>query len=325
MSAWGPSDETQDALMEKSLGFNCLNYNPGATTEGSLQYHYLRNKTFLDSTCADGVRAEIQFPSCWNGKDLDSTDHKSHVAYPSRLRNGPCPTGFGTRIPTLFLETIYQTDLFKGISGQFVFANGDPTGYGYHADFICGWDDGVLQQAIDNPSCTQQAGGAPVSGNQWDCPVFVGLKSVDDPETINCKMEIPDAIKNETINYVEKLPGDVPVQKGPQSATMPSIAASSAMPAAASSALAASPTSPGVSSANTTAAAAPPSNTLAPTSPPADTNEIVTKTSVTVIDGTVYHWVILEEVVTTTVMADNSVPIGQAKRHAHAHRHNNHR
>ena len=324
MSAWGASDETQAALMEKSLGFNCLNYNPRARTEGSLEYHYLRNKTFLDSNCADGIRAEIQFPSCWNGKDLDSSDHKSHVAYPSRLRNGPCPDGFGTRIPTLFFETIYQTNAFSGTSGEFVFANGDPTGYGYHADFICAWDDGTLQQVIDNPSCT----GPGVSGNQWDCPVFADLKDVDDPETINCKMQVPDAIKNELINLVEQLPGDVPVQSGPQSASMPgmpSMVPSSATPAAASSALSASPTSAVIYSANTTAAAAPPSNTPAPTSPPVSTNDIITKTSVTVISGTVYHWLILEEVITTTILADNPAPTGFAKRHAHAHLHNRRR
>lgn len=52
------------------------------------------------------------------------------------------------------------------------FANGDPTGYGYHAgqdifihlaltgtkcqcpiDFINGWDQGVLQKAVDNCHC----------------------------------------------------------------------------------------------------------------------------------------------------------------------------
>jgi len=30
----------------------------------------------------DRVRLDIFFPSCWNGLDLDSADHKSHMAYP---------------------------------------------------------------------------------------------------------------------------------------------------------------------------------------------------------------------------------------------------
>ena len=320
MSTWGPEDQTQDALMEKALGFNCLNYNPGVTPEGSTEYHYLRNKTFLDAHCTDGVRAEILFPSCWNGRDLDSPDHKSHVAYASRLRNGPCPDGFGTRIPTLFLETIYRTQDFKDSNGQFVFANGDPTGYGYHADFIGAWEDGVLQSVLENPSCTGPAS----SGNQWDCPVF-DLKEVDDPETINCEMQNPNAILHESINFVEKLPGDVPVQAGPGSASMPPKAAPSNPPAAPSSAVPGSPTSTAVANANTTAAAAPPSVTPVPTSPPASIKDIITKTSVTVIDGTVYHWLILEEVVTTTVMVDTPGATGHAKRHVHGHHHNRRR
>lgn len=27
------------------------------------------------------MRAETYFPACWNGKDLDSDDHKSHVSF----------------------------------------------------------------------------------------------------------------------------------------------------------------------------------------------------------------------------------------------------
>lgn len=31
--------------------------------------------------CPNGIRATIIFPSCWDGKNVDSPDHKSHVAY----------------------------------------------------------------------------------------------------------------------------------------------------------------------------------------------------------------------------------------------------
>ena len=34
----------------------------------------------------DRLRMDIFFPSCWNGTDLDSYDHKSHLAYP--VNNG---------------------------------------------------------------------------------------------------------------------------------------------------------------------------------------------------------------------------------------------
>lgn len=118
--------DTQFGLEEKAKGFNCLNY--AATPEGSLTRHFLPDKAFLDANCLDGIRLEVMFPSCWNGKDVDSDNHKDHTAYPDLIFNGACPSGFETRLPGLFYETIWDTYAFKGQDGQFVISNGDPTG-----------------------------------------------------------------------------------------------------------------------------------------------------------------------------------------------------
>jgi hypothetical protein len=85
-SLWGPNEKTPKALAEKAIGFNCLNY--GGSAEGSLTRHLLPNKAFIDSNCADGLRLELMFPSCWNGVSLDADDHKSHVAYPDLVMEG---------------------------------------------------------------------------------------------------------------------------------------------------------------------------------------------------------------------------------------------
>ena len=74
-SDWKGDQLTQSSLRQKAIGFNCLNYH--ADAEPSLYRHYLPNKAFLDAHCKDGLRFEIMFPSCWNGKDVDSPDHKS--------------------------------------------------------------------------------------------------------------------------------------------------------------------------------------------------------------------------------------------------------
>jgi len=47
---------------------------------------------FPNIKCPQGLRADIHFQSCWDGMNLDSPDHKSHVAYFSDLDNGKCPT-----------------------------------------------------------------------------------------------------------------------------------------------------------------------------------------------------------------------------------------
>ncbi len=126
-SLWASLGQTTQAdLEQRAVGFNCLNYH--RAPEGSLVRHYLPEKSFLDENCADGVRIELMFPSCWNGKDLDSPNHRSHVAYPDLGMTGGCPPGFDVKLPGLFYETIWGTQYFAGKPGEFVLANGDVQG-----------------------------------------------------------------------------------------------------------------------------------------------------------------------------------------------------
>lgn len=120
---------TQTFLEQAALGFNCLNY--GKTPEGSLYRHFMPDKAYLDANCVDGIRLELMFPSCWDGQDFDIKDQKKHVAYPSQVMTGDCPSGFPIRLPSLFYETIVDTYAFKGQAGSFSFANGDPSGTSY--------------------------------------------------------------------------------------------------------------------------------------------------------------------------------------------------
>jgi len=129
LSEWSsdPQQSNQAALSQKALGFNCLNY--AITPEGSLYRHFMPDKSYLDANCLDGLRFELMFPSCWNeSAGPTSHDFKDHMAYPDLVKTGNCPEGFGTRVPSLFYETIYDTYSFVGKAGQFIIANGDPTG-----------------------------------------------------------------------------------------------------------------------------------------------------------------------------------------------------
>ncbi|RAL09206.1 DUF1996 domain-containing protein [Aspergillus homomorphus CBS 101889] len=202
-SEWSGNDLTQDALRQKAVGFNCLNYEKNP--EPSLGRHYLPDKTYLDEHCTEGIRFELMFPSCWNGKDVDTPDHKSHLAYPSLVMDGECPKGFEHRLVSLFYESIWDTYAFKNKKGTFVISNGDPTGYGYHGDFMYGWDSEVLQQAVN--TCTN------MSGEVSDCPIF-NLQS--DEKQDQCHFPVPDALKNEDVNYHKGgLPNNLAIQSGP--------------------------------------------------------------------------------------------------------------
>jgi hypothetical protein len=58
--------------------------------------------------CPGGIRASLIFPSCWDGKNLDSPDHKSHMAYSGTgtggLGYGACPATHPIRVPQVMYE-----------------------------------------------------------------------------------------------------------------------------------------------------------------------------------------------------------------------------
>jgi len=82
--------------------------------------------------CPTGVslHLKVAFPNCWNGRDLDSSDHKSHLSYSS---GGQCPPGFPVALPKISL--IFR---YTGVSGAGVhLACGNDLCA--HADFMDGW------------------------------------------------------------------------------------------------------------------------------------------------------------------------------------------
>ncbi|KAM0280472.1 hypothetical protein ACHAQH_004051 [Verticillium albo-atrum] len=191
--------KTQQSLRERSMGFNCLNY--AGQAEPTLYRHFLPTQEFIQANCPNGIRTEINFPSCWNGVDRDSDDHRSHVAYPDELNNGQCPEGFDTHLPNMLFEVVWNTKPLEGRNGRFVMANGDAEGFGYHGDFMMGWDEKFLQQVID--TCTSD------SGNILDCPLF---DIVSEQKARECKMKLPDILAKEDCDGPMKaLPGDMPI------------------------------------------------------------------------------------------------------------------
>ncbi|KAL1890148.1 hypothetical protein Sste5346_008441 [Sporothrix stenoceras] len=197
-SNWAALNQTsQDKLAQRALGFNCLDYS--ATPEASLYRHFFPDKTFLDANCPDGIRFELMFPSCWNGKDVDSENHQSHVAYPDLVMTGDCPDDFPVRLPSLFYETIWNTPAYIGRTGQFVISNGDVQGFAYHGDFMTGWDVDFLQDAVN--TCTNP------SGEIEDCPLFT-IQSLADAQA--CQIDIPANVASDnTAGPAASLPGGV--------------------------------------------------------------------------------------------------------------------
>ena len=207
LSSWPQEPTDQDWLSQRAIGFNCLHYD--GDDEPSLYRHELPSKEYMDKNCVDGMRLELGFPSCGTG-EADSEDHQSHVAYPNLVKEGKCPEGYDVNYPFLFFETIWATQAFAGQDGEFALSQGDPTGTGYHGDFIMGWESkDFLQRALD--TCQND------SGRIEDCPLF-NIQS--DADAAKCAFEIPETLIDENVIYEnEGIPKGVPMQYGPADAT----------------------------------------------------------------------------------------------------------
>ncbi len=83
------------------------------------------------------LELRIHFPNCWNGKTLDSPDHKRHMAYSV---NSVCPQSHPVPLPTIALVLVYDS-----VPKRARLASGK---FGLHADFMNGWDEDVLARLV---------------------------------------------------------------------------------------------------------------------------------------------------------------------------------
>ena len=92
--------------------------------------------------CPAGSELEllVHFPDCWNGRDLDSADHRSHVAFSVNHR---CPVGYPVAIPRLELKLHYPT------RGGTTAALSSGSGFTTHADFVNAWRPRALAQRVN--------------------------------------------------------------------------------------------------------------------------------------------------------------------------------
>ncbi|WP_162234695.1 DUF1996 domain-containing protein [Sphingomonas sp. Leaf231] len=118
--------------------------------------------------CPVGNRlgAVINGPDCWDGANLNSSDHRTHVAYGTYGAIGRyhCPSTHPYVIPAFTLGAWYTVDENLDTSGQW--APGKSTwslssdtmpgmapkrpGTTFHADWLGAWDDDVLEAWTEN-------------------------------------------------------------------------------------------------------------------------------------------------------------------------------
>jgi hypothetical protein len=111
--------------------------------------------TAIQANCEAGheLRTHLTFPQCWDGINLDSPDHKSHMAYPVQFWNGDaqrqyrCPATHPVVLPQITYNVQYTVPT-AGATGQWrlssdAYDSSQPGGYSLHGDWMDGWDPDV--------------------------------------------------------------------------------------------------------------------------------------------------------------------------------------
>jgi len=132
-----------------------------ATSDGAGRFSCVGGSTgvgwqsSIPTTCNTGnsLIMEISFPQCWDGVNLDSPDHKSHVASPT---GSGCPAAYPVALPAITYEVYYDLSavviarMAKWRLSSDNYAATTAGGYSAHGDYVFGWDAATMQTFITN-------------------------------------------------------------------------------------------------------------------------------------------------------------------------------
>ncbi|KAI5916995.1 hypothetical protein F4810DRAFT_718891 [Camillea tinctor] len=182
----------------------CHRCMPASGDNSNLNCASPDTQTLPTGFCVGGIRSVITFPTCWDGKNTDSVDHMSHVAYPSSGASdtsvgasGTCPDSHPVKIPQVMFEVMWDTrpfndkDLWPEDGSQpFVWSTGDKDGYSQHGDYVFGWEGDSLQRAM-NARCNGD--------------VCSELKVQSPEEAMKCTK--PAVVKENIDGWLTEIPG----------------------------------------------------------------------------------------------------------------------
>jgi hypothetical protein len=114
---------------------------------------YGEGYTIPNCNAGDELWQTIVFPQCWDGVNLDSPDHKSHMAYPIHPDRG-CPASHPVPLPEVSFQIQYpvteaNSTMHWRLSSD-NYSSSLPGGYSAHGDWFNGWRPDIKQEFVNN-------------------------------------------------------------------------------------------------------------------------------------------------------------------------------
>jgi hypothetical protein len=102
------------------------------------------------------IRMNLSFPQCWDGVNLDSPDHRSHMSYTVSEK---CPTTHPVAISEISFHIVYQVKIANApllwrLSSD-NYAGDLPGGFSNHGDWMNGWKSEFMNAFVKG--CNQAA------------------------------------------------------------------------------------------------------------------------------------------------------------------------
>jgi hypothetical protein len=145
----GPGPQTEPPQGFQFVQFVCR--------DGSVKVSYEESGNIPNCKVGDAVHLSIEFPQCWDGKHLDSPDHKSHMANPNysgSVRNQTrCPGSHPVVVPQIteifdFPVTEENAPASNWRLSSDMYDKKKKGGFSAHADWMMGWDETAMKTMV---------------------------------------------------------------------------------------------------------------------------------------------------------------------------------
>ena len=155
---WYDHNENQPTVLPRGLKYVFGNPDQTVTfkcVDGWNPVKESQDMSLALAQCAAGQKLMVSIvsPSCWDGKNLDSADHRSHIAHEVRTGSSTkCPASHPYAIAT-FTMTVEWSIAEGDLPNLWRFSsdmNGVAPGSTFHADWFGAWEDSVMDMWHDS-------------------------------------------------------------------------------------------------------------------------------------------------------------------------------